>query len=436
MDKHLNLFRFFNNSSYEFWENNLSRAFAICLQNDATLLSSVLKKILGNEMYVEASNYDTNIDVDLQRKVTQLENYTYIYAVACSGIEISEQEIQEIKARDIAEEPKTDLLITVGDICILFEFKRTEEDCAAQLKQQAEIVKKNSPECKDEIKSVDFNWTEILKICLSVLSFERKIKKENVFLKDFIDFIEMYNPNWFPEKKLSEISFPVQNSEDEYPNIQYLNKRLNTIQDYVFGQDNTKWIADRYVISIDEPWAKELRVWYDNVDGNNCLTVDIYPGDTKAQGIEYFREGKVYNWENKQICNYRLEVSYYLKFSHFNKGITWLWLNTEECEKTHNYEFFSKWTGRYNEYWAKKWKKKFAKELSEVIPDWKERTEWEETIEKSNRNYFDLSVGTHLRVLIPYNEAQKLDNTNSNDNKLADRIRKIYKEIKQEIEKN
>ena len=96
----------------------LSRAFAICLKNDATFLSFILKNILEEKIYSQAfSNEYPNsfIDIDLQQKVNYLSSYTYIYAVACSGLEINEKEIQKVKSRT-TDNPETDLLIKIGDI--------------------------------------------------------------------------------------------------------------------------------------------------------------------------------------------------------------------------------------------------------------------------------------------------------------------------------
>ena len=435
MNKHLNFFKFFNNSSYEFWEDNLSRAFAICLKNDATFLSLILKTLLDEERYSQAFSNEyqnSSIDIDLQRKVSYLGGYTYIYAVACSGLEINEQELCKVKSRT-TDNPKTDLLITIGDICIIFEFKRTNEDCSAQLKQQAEIIKNNS-QGSEAVIFINLDWMKIIKTALSVLSIERKINKENDFLKNFIEFIEEYNPNWFPEKKLSQISFPIQSDNYRDSNESYLNNRLNSIKEFVFGTDNTRWIADRYIISIDKQWAQELNIGYCNIDGENFITVEIYPGDTKGQGYGYFKKNKEYNWEEKIICSYKTLVAYYLKFSHFNSGITWLGLTKEESKKTHNLEFFNEWSGRYNEKWSKQWKSKFVKDLNKIIPDWKNRTDWDEVIANSNRKYFDLSVGTHLSVLIPYSKAQKLDDEDSKNNKLANEIKSIYMELEKIID--
>lgn len=260
MDRHLNLFRFFNGSSYEFWEDNLSRAFAICLKNDATFLSFVLRSILEPAVYAKTLNGEyTNslINIDLQQKVNYLGDFTYIYAVSCSGLEINEQDIKKVKSRD-TDNPETDLLITIGDICIVFEFKRTNEDCSAQLKQQAEIIKNNSPKDSNPIKFVDLDWKKIIQTALSVLSIERQINSENIFLKNFIEFIEEYNTDWFPVKKLSSIPFPVEKDNYKDPNTSYLYNRLDYIKEYVFGENSTKWVGDRYIIAINKPWAQEL----------------------------------------------------------------------------------------------------------------------------------------------------------------------------------
>ncbi len=436
MDKHLNLFRFFNGSSYEFWEDNLSRAFAICLRYDATFLSFILRNILDDEIYSRTLNNEylnSYINIDLQQKVNNLEGFTYIFGVACSGIEIDEQEIKKVKSRD-TNSPETDLLITIGDICILFEFKRTNENCSAQLKQQAEIVKKNSPD-SESIKFIDLDWIKIIKTALAVLSIESQTNTENIFLRNFIEFIEEYNPDWFPIKKLAAIPYPLEKDDYEDPNNKYLYNRLDCIKEFVFGGDQTKWVSDRYIISIDKPWAQELNIGYCSLNGEKYLTVEIYPGDTKRQGWAYFKEGKNYNWENEKICGYIVDASYYLKFSHFNSGITWLELSKDESKLTHNFKFFAEWSGRYNETtFTKRWKSKFVNELNKIIPNWKDRTDWDEVIENTNRNYFDLSVGTHLRVLIPYIEAQRLDDLDGQENKLAIKIKQIYKELSKKID--
>jgi hypothetical protein len=40
VDRHLNLFEFFNGTQLEYYEDNLSRAFALCLRYDTLFLDS------------------------------------------------------------------------------------------------------------------------------------------------------------------------------------------------------------------------------------------------------------------------------------------------------------------------------------------------------------------------------------------------------------
>lgn len=420
MDKHLNFFRFFNGSALEYWEDNMSRAFALCLKNDSLFLSVVLRNILSEEDFkkVFSSEFpDNKIVIDLQRKVQQLENYDCIYAVAASGFEIDCSSNQKPRK---TENPETDLLITYGEICILFEFKRTNEDCTAQLKRQAQIVKANS---SDDAKIVirDYNWKKIITDILDVITFEKRLNISNQILINFKNYIEYERPEWFPEKYLSNIT-PSENDNQWY----YLYERLNSLKEFVYGKDKVKQIGDRFIISVEHSWANELHVDYEEINQQKYIVVIIYPGDTKAQGWSYFKDLS-YDWNNRTICSYKLKASYYLKFSHFNSGVTWLNLTEKESKITHNKSFFEDWSGRYKKEFG--WNKNFCNPLAELIPDWKERSHFKECFEKSKRTYFDLSIGTKIRVLIPYEDAQKLDNSNSSENELADIIRKIHQEI-------
>jgi hypothetical protein len=49
MNHHLNLFNFFNGREAEYLEDNLSRAFALCLLHDPLFLDRVLSEVLNAE---------------------------------------------------------------------------------------------------------------------------------------------------------------------------------------------------------------------------------------------------------------------------------------------------------------------------------------------------------------------------------------------------
>ena len=222
MNKHLNIFNFFNGSNIDYLEDNLSRAFALCLKYDEIFLHKILKFVLPDDKYSEvfdAGITDCKIDIDLQNRVNDLKEFSTIIGVACSGIEIAD--FENVVARETAS-PETDVCVFINDVCILFEFKKTSEDCAAQLKGQVEKVKQNCAEYV-RVEYKDLSWNKIVGIILDLSS---QAKAENPFTSDFVKFLENF-PHWFPTRLMRNIPFPKDESD---PNYYYLNSRLNQIK--------------------------------------------------------------------------------------------------------------------------------------------------------------------------------------------------------------
>lgn len=433
MDRHLNIFDFFNNNDSEFYEDNLSRGFALCLKYDTVLLDNVLRNILDSKIYSELFNTDYpdyKINIDLQRKPAELEGFTKIVAVACSASEIDINKIERLEPRTTSN-PETDLCLEINDTCIIFEFKRTCEDCSAQLKGQAELVRKKSPNI--EIVYVDFNWKKIVKVMLNVLSLQRQINSENQFTVDFVRFLEKRHPDWFPSRILKNISFP---KTDEDPNNYYLNDRLNQLKSQIANQikdADIKEISGKYyrlVLSVNWGWANEVHIESSRLKSDNSISILIYLGDTKGQGWHLFKPNrKAINWPSK-INEFELEHEPYLKFSHFNSALFWYCPSEEEYKKTHYREFFEKTCGRYQKYqWAD-----FEKSLNEIAPGWQDRCkEYNLKIRSSNRSYFDLSFGVLLTLHIPYQKAQNID-ISELDSPFAKVLREIILEMKKIVE--
>jgi hypothetical protein len=53
MNRHLNIFNFFNGSNLDYLEDNLSRGFALCLKYDSVFLDKVLKSVLSEYKYTK-----------------------------------------------------------------------------------------------------------------------------------------------------------------------------------------------------------------------------------------------------------------------------------------------------------------------------------------------------------------------------------------------
>ena len=110
---------------------------------------------------------------------------------------------------------------------------------------------------------------------------------KNHFTRDFIHFLELRHPDWFPQRCLNNI--PVPKSENllhDDPNKYYLQYRLNQVLSQVYGADAINKIGGRYAINVDYKWASEVHLAYKSSNDNdieNSLIVTLYPADTKYQ---------------------------------------------------------------------------------------------------------------------------------------------------------
>lgn len=422
---HLNLFRFFNDDGKQYLENNLSRAFALCLRYDSLFLSQVLRHLLEEELFNNTFSIDfTNrqVKVDLQRTVKELAGYNRLIAVACSGddLPISEAVMAEISGYT-AESPITDVTIELEDTCIIFEFKRDASDCRSQLKGQVEALKRSAKEMEAEedleVRYLNYSWKDIVRTLLQVRSLQKQMKQQSFLIEDFIDFLEVRHPQWFPKRLLKDITYPNNNSD---PNAHYLHTRLDQLKAQVYGDDALRDIGQRTAIYHPMGWANEIHLDRYQSNDEQYLVLIVFPGDTKAQGIHFFKKWKEFE-PPKKINGYQVNANWYLKLSHFTSGIMWIRPDEQERRHTHNAAFFWKYAGR---------KKKergdwdaFAHEIDQIMPpDWKKKSGWISHIEQSNRTYFDLSIGVELNILIPYEEAQELDNSQA-DSSLAVKLR-------------
>lgn len=434
MDRHLNIFNFFNANNEDYLEDNLSRAFALCLKYDSVFLDKILQFVLSEDTYSTLFNTDYpdyKIEIDLQNRVNELEGFAKVVAVACSGKEILN--FENVVARE-TDSPETDVCIIINDTCVVFEFKRTSEDCAAQLVCQAERIRQN---CLPEttLEYVDLSWAKIVKILLNVISLQKQINTKNPFSEDFIRFLERKFPQWFPSRLLQNISFPKDESD---PNNFYLNDRLNQIKIQICGEESAVEKSGKFrrlAIKVDFGWVNEINIEPIQKDGKNFIAIRIHIGDTKGQGkILFMKNPCGIDWRHR-ILNFPLEVEPYIKLSNmYASAELWLRPTSEESKDTHNLEFFNRFAGQ----WKRRNWEDFETELYRFIPDWKnkcyvpntkEKSDWNDKFEYSGKTGFLLSVGTLLTAYLPYEDCQRFDNTEIKP-KIINEIRGIIGEIK------
>lgn len=436
MNPHLNLFKFFNSGDEDWLEDNLSRGFALCSRYDNLFLDKVLHEVLGEDEYnrlFETDFPDYSLEIDLQNKVSGLGEFRNIIGVACSGERVSFEGVDPLGS----DSPETDVCFQVHDTCILFEFKRTSENPAAQVMAQVEKVLASSPSAIANYK--DLCWPRIIQILLNVSSLQKQTSAENPFTRDLISFLEGIRPEWFPDRQLRNIPFSL---DEDSANSRLINIRLNNIKKQTFGQDHIRDFIGTHVrraIIVNFGWINEVNINPVRIDEDGYVSVAFHLGDTKEQGKRLFEAVGETVPDLTDILGFQCLVTPYIKFSNaFGKGLLHLKVSEEEFPRTHTQESFARLARKWN---RNNWHELDAA-LAPIALDWKNRCgainlrpdwNWQNQFEETNRSELLLSFGIHLQVLIPYSECQHLDDSN-NPPTLGGIFQEIINEVKTRID--
>jgi hypothetical protein len=386
-------------------ENNLTRAVAICLQENTILLHQALKEILGLE-------YDTifayhsklsQLDIKIQEPINNIEGAEKIFAVSLTGLEMQPDNFFNQEKSEIEDyKPITDLSIRIDNIIIIFEVKPHDVPCTNQLYNQA--IRIDNIVGIDPGKNIfprDLNWRKLMKMIINISTFYKYTGQPARILEDFITLIKAHNYNWLPEKSFAQL---------DSENIPLMEARLNTA--IISAQNQSLEAKDRYGFVYNKPWAQELLFKFETYNNELCLSVAICPGNTKAQGRNLFSSGRlpVFNQEI-YITGKRYEVnqSIHLKFSHFNKYFTSIDGSLTDIKN-----------GNFNQLLNISGRKKRGGDNWEVLVntfdiifrdgfDWKKSCNWEHSLVNSGRTYFDLAFGYILKSYIPIKVIQNID---------------------------
>ncbi|SDZ93005.1 hypothetical protein [Bizionia paragorgiae] len=434
MDRHLNIFRSFSqNQSKENIEDNISRAFVLCLQNSNVLFNDFIKDILSTEDYHYVfNNFNENADVsiDIQVNLQKVDSAAYknIYAVALTSevldmIDFFEN-FQYSHSKDYR--PETDIFIELTDILIIIEVKRHGEDCRQQLYNQVHQLLLNSVHEKEDVSVKSVNWLSVMEQVSRAHNFERYLKTRNPFLKDFLGLIRQYKSDWLPVTPFA--SLPISEQYNDQRILRLQAAIASNMQDY-----NLVDKGGRNGFKFPEPWADEVLFSFRD-DGT--LVASIYPGNTKTQGYSLYNSNNQ-NWRNTtrvEIDNTIFDVSFtsHIKFS--GQGyITGLWFDKDKeltpiCTQAN----FNR-TGRILK---KSWVdlEQFFDTSFQKTYNWRKESLWVKKIKESNRSRFDVSFGYEVSILIPYPFLQELDKKTEDLSVLASFISEVYQKFTQLLE--
>jgi hypothetical protein len=434
MDYHLNLFRFFNESTEkEFIENNLSRAFSLCLTNNSFFFNEYIKDIVTPDDYQYlfssiSSETKSFVDIQIDTATIETESYKTVYAVAMTSDRnlkmddfLFQQEVSDKKNI-------TDIFITIKDIAIIIEVKRTGEDCKAQLFNQVlPFTKANIA-----INPKKYSWQEVVKLLEKVKHVQQLVSQNSIFINDFLELSEIKYPEWFEPKPFNVIPFTHQRGTTNYFQLQKrIRQGLAGVSPIATNQFELLNFNDRLGITLPFVWATELIPEFETYPDStkDYVTFYIWPGNTKQQGYSIFN--KPLDWTKKKSLlvegsEYELEIVYNIKLSHYmGKYVTGInYYESDVVKPLHTSDNFYHQSGK----WDRDSWHDFEKLLDEHFKpefNWREYSKWENTFLNSDRNYLFMSLGFEVCVYIPFSKFKTIDKTETDITKVSDFIYKI-----------
>ncbi|MCU0423832.1 MAG: hypothetical protein MUC81_13580 [Bacteroidia bacterium] len=438
MNQHLNVFRFFNeDQSPIFIEKNLSRAFAICLTHESFFLNEYIRNIVSAEDYqylFSSVNTDTvctiDIEIDTANKIER-ENFKKVYAIAMtSDRNIS---MDDFFDRTLSNEDKrnvTDVFISIKDIAIIIEVKRTWEDCKQQLFNQ--LWPFYSDKDRFIIEAKRFSWAEVVGILEKIRHINQLSQQSSVFINHFLELSGARFPEWFEPKPFNVIPFSTQNGAI---NSIQLDKRIRQALTGVAAIAGDKYqllpYNDRIGITLPFVWASELIPGFElhPDDHKEYVTFYIWPGNTKQQGYSIF--DKPLGWMNKTNLTidgeeYPMEITYNIKFSHFmGKYVSGInFYDDNVFKRVHTSDNFYHKSGKWT---SETWQEfeQFMDEHFKPEFNWRKACDWEKKFLQSDRSYLFMSLGFEVSVSIPYSKFKAMDKTEVDIVKVSEFIRKI-----------
>jgi hypothetical protein len=433
MNSHLNIFKTYTNINRTYQlENDLTRALAISLQEDPLFFHEVFKEILKetdlyNQLF-ESLESETSVNIDIQKSASQISNFDHIFAISLSESKMSDFWEQNY---DKNYDPICDLVIQINNIILVFEAKRDNVNCTAQLYNQILNITKVEEKSQDfnkenygeKITPIDFNWPKLMAVAVKVSSFEKTMSSQNRFLSDFISLVKHHNFRWLPEPSISALQ-PI-----DKPAI--LRRLESAIEEVAKSTEIGKLnYNDRLGFEFYKNWAKEI-LFSINEKGN--MGVSIYPGNTKRQGSSLFTNNPKFSDKlNILGTDYFTRYSYHIKLTSFQKYFQGLCFSENNLIKPlYTTENFNEFTGRKRR--GKQWQQIESLFDESLNYDWKKQCDWENSVLGSGKNQFDISFGYEVHIEIPFQKLKELDQKQSELGNLMNLLKELHKSFSNEL---
>lgn len=419
MNRYLNVFNTYPDLARE---NNLTRAFVMTLLQEPFLLQRFFMAVTNTKVW-------GTINIDLQRsRPDKIE----IDPSLIVGLTITASAKIPKKKRKAAKKPVVplpDFFVYTDDTLVVVEVKADGSAADDQVKHQVETIhrsiKEDNPNNNAEIKFQYFAWSDIaVQFIIPHKSLQEGNGQNSFWASHFLDFLWMNYSDWLPISDFSKL--PILASGDHTLMTELANRRLNEISKLVTGYTPLDY-TDRIGLQLNWKWATETLFKYNG----SHLVLEIYPGNTKAQGSQLFSLGNL-EWVhvNKlelQGVSYKLEILPHIKFSHVMGRYVTEITPSRKFLANITPEAFKRLSGKWN---RSQWTTK-CQQLDALLPglDWKTASGWSPHFESSDRNYIFVSIGFVAAIMLPFDLAQRLDD-GDDGSKLANLIKQLLVKFK------
>ena len=417
MNRHLNIFHTYTKFNREQQlENDLTRALAICLQEDTLFLHSVLRAILDQQSYDSLfmdSSGENKIAIEIQQNVDALQAFNKLYAVSITGLELSPSHFYSQKKAE-SKDHITDLVVLVNDIAVIAEIKPGNSDCTWQLAQQAHKAIESTQINFADVVPVDLNWKKLMAIVVQVSNFNRASGNNSRFLIDFIQFIRGHNRTWLPVAQFSSLL-------NSMTKVQAYRERVNAVLLSMADQHEVLDYSNRMGLKLNLGWAQEILINFAEYNKSEvALYFGFWPGNTKGQGTRMFAEMGKKQWTPPSTINlfgqsFQVIWGYEIKFCHFNAYVSNLVIDDSKVKpgkqilskQTHD-----KYTGKYDRQdWGTL--EKFLDDYLVEDFNWRKALGWNTHFVNTNRSYLTLSIGYEIETVVPVSFLQQIDTSQS-----------------------
>lgn len=292
-DRHLNLFIFYGMSKYENFqddvenleyrerilENNVSRVLARLLIEKGNIYEKFQEKLLNkigitgeiNNVYFQKSNAKL-------REIFKDKKIKNIY-----GVTLTAFSNEQVRGTDLNEANCIpDIVLEVDDSLVFIEVKKTSEDAREQVMYQIKNFNNTIIKYEDVIK---LYWYDITTILLN-------LPKKDLIIRDYIDYLQRYFPEWF-YYKITDIIESDKESYEYYDRDDLTNpinvRMFNALKSYCNLDDKKEYrhLRSRRAIKMESLFTTECQLVFDK--NSRCLETHFWTGETITDMIEFER---------------------------------------------------------------------------------------------------------------------------------------------------